>query len=455
MTSDGPNVVLPSQEIEALARDAVADAQGGRSEAALQKLAPLRKAQSRQPEAAMALLWVVDQFCLQRDIAAEILAEVAQAHDQDVGVVARLGRCLEAARDIDDLNSAPPDNPLFVAVFERLRGLAAACQGKPEQESILDGLAIAARMLARQHDGAAERSYRELTEIDPRNPQYHYGLGLFYKTRGRFADGVTANLIAEGLLEEPVQSYQWNLGICATGAGNAAVALEVWKRIGLEIGIGRFGLPECALGQCKVKLAERPLAERSADRDDPGAEETIWIERLSPCHGIVRSVLYQNLGVDYGDVVLFDGAPITHHTYGETRIPIFPHLATLLRQNYQVFDFAGTQETEGQLSDLSLELDEDAVIYSHSERFVAMCANCWRNPDLDHDNHETMKKHIVRGRIAAPPDMDPKALLDRIDAAIEKHGRRCQLYAPDLCRAARLTAREAIEQRRFDLLTKN
>ncbi|CCD98341.1 hypothetical protein BRAS3809_1780022 [Bradyrhizobium sp. STM 3809] len=27
----------------------------------------------------------------------------------------------------------------------------------------------------------------------------------------------------------------------------------------------------------------------------------------------------QKLGVDYGDVVLFDGAPITYHCYGELR----------------------------------------------------------------------------------------------------------------------------------------
>ena len=89
--------------------------------------------------------------------------------------------------------------------------------------------------------------------------------------------------------------------------------------MGQKIELGRFGLPEGRYSPCKVKLAERPLAERTADLDDPGAEETVWIERLSPCHGIIRSVLYGNLGVDYGDVILMDGAPITHHTYGEER----------------------------------------------------------------------------------------------------------------------------------------
>jgi hypothetical protein len=170
---------------------------------------------------------------------------------------------------------------------------------------------------------------------------------------------------------------------------------------------------------------------------------------------VVRSVLYQKLGVDYGDVILIDGAPITHHTYGQDQVPVFPHLATLKRQNYQLFDFAGTQDSSRQLADLSAELDEDAVIYSHSENFRLICANCWRDPDLDHDLHERMEKHVVTGRIAAPPGIAPARLLDLIDKAIEKQGQRCQLYAPDLCKAAGLTKRERIGRRRFTLLTSN
>ncbi|MGG7536617.1 hypothetical protein [Rhizobium sp. 12,4] len=203
-----------------------------------------------------------------------------------------------------------------------------------------------------------------------------------------------------------------------------------------------------------MRLAQRPLAERTADSDDPGEEETVWIERLSPCHGIIRSVLFGSLGVDYGDVVLMDGAPITYHTYGEQEVPVFPHLATLVRRNYQFFAFAGTQETAGQLIDLSGELDEDAIIYSHTENFRIMCANCWRNPDIDHADHEKMEKHVVTGRIAAPPDIAPARLLDLIDRGIEKR-KTCQLYAPDLCAAAGQLARERSDRRRFTLLTDN
>jgi hypothetical protein len=452
--SNGPSAVLSSDEIGAIARDVVAEGQTGNKQTAWQKIQPLRKAQRHQPEAAMALLWLIDERSLERDEAAGVLSEIADAHDEDVNILSALGQCLEAVRDIDDLNASPPGHSIFQTMVEKLDSLANAYEGKPEQERILRGLASSARMMARQKDTIAETSLRKLTEIDPRNNAHQYNLGLFYKTRGRFAEGMAANRSASGLSQEVVDAYEWNLGICATGARNAETALEVWRRMGQKIELGRFGLPEGGYPACKVKLAERPLAERAADRDDPGEEETVWIERLSPCHGIIRSVLYGNLGVDYGDVILMDGAPITHHTHGEQQVPVFPHLATLLHRNYQFFDFAGTQETARQLVDLSEGLDGDAVIYSHSENFKIMCANCWRDPDIDHDVHERMEKHVVTGRIAAPPDVAPARLLDLIDKGVERQG-TCQLYAPDLCAAAGQLAREPIDRRRFALLRDN
>jgi len=452
--SNGPSAVLSSDEIGAIARDAVAEGQAGRKQAAWQKVQPLRKAQRHQPEAAKALLWIVDERSLAREEAADVLSEIAEAHDNDISILSALGQCLEGARDIDDLNAPPPGHSIFQTMVEKLSRLAKVHEGRPEQEQILRGLATSARMMARQKDAIAESSYRKLTEIDPQGSTHQYNLGLFYKTRGRFAEGMAANRAAASLTQEVIDSYEWNLGICATGAMNAETALDVWKRMGQKIELGRFGLPEGGYPACKVRLAERPLAERTADLDDPGEEETVWIERLSPCHGIVRSVLYGNLGVDYGDVILMDGAPITHHTYGEQQVPVFPHLATLLRRNYQFFDFAGTQETARQLADLSVELDGDAVIYSHSENFKIMCANCWRNPDIDHADHEEMEKHVVTGRIAAPPDIAPTRLLEMIDKGIERRG-TCQLYAPDLCAAAGLLARERIDRRRFALLRDN
>lgn len=452
--SNGPSAVLSFDEIDAIVRAVMADGHAGRTQGASQKVQPLRNCQRHQTDAVMALLWLVEKRTLPWQTAADVLFEIAGSHGDDVEILSRLGECIEAARDIDDLNAPPPSHPVFHTVLEKLEVLANIRDGKPEQEEILVGLATSARMLARQHDAIAENGYRKLTEIDPRNSAYHFNLGLFYKSRGRFAEGLASNQTAARLAKKLDDATEWNLGICATGAGNAAVALDVWKRMGQKIEIGRFGLPDGRYAYCKVKLAERPLAERTADLDDPGEEETVWIERLSPCHGIVRSVLYGKLGVDYGDVILMDGAPITHHTYGEKQIPVFPHLVTLVRGNYQFFDFAGTQDAPGQLEDVREELDGDTVIYSHDENVKVLCADCWRDPNIDHAHHERLEKHVVIGRIAAAPDIGPAQLLDMIDKGIAKRG-GCQLYAPDLCAAAGLTERERIDRRRFAMLTDN
>jgi len=452
--SNGPSAILSLDEIGTIVRDVLAEGKAGRGELVWQMIQPLRNAQSRQRAAAMALLLIIAERGLEADAAVEILSEIEPSHDQDIEILSALGNCLERARDIHDLNASPPADLVFLNAVKKLDALAKAYEGRPEQETILQGLSTSARMLARQHDTIAESSHRELTKINPQNSEYHYNLGLFYKTRGRFEEGVRANQTAASLADEISEAVEWNLGICATGVGDAALAFDVWKRMGQNIELGRFGLPEGRYPACKVRLAQRPLAERTADLDDPGEEETIWIERLSPCHGIIRGVLYGNLGVDYGDVILIDGAPITHHTYGEEQVAVFPHLATLLRRNYRFFDFAGTQEQAGQLLSISGELDEDAVVYPHSENVTMLCANCWRDPDIDHSHHEEIEKHVVIGRIAAPPHIAPAWLLDQIDKGIEKRGQR-RLYAPDLCAAAGLMARERIDRRRFALLTGN
>jgi hypothetical protein len=163
-------------------------------------------------------------------------------------------------------------------------------------------------------------------------------------------------------------------------------------------------------------------------------------------------VLYQYLGIDYGDVILFDGAPITYHTYGEEKVPVYPHLATLVRRDYNVFDFAGTQEKAGHISDASADLERDAIVYSHSENFVRLCASCWRNPDVNHRHDTGVDKHVVTGRIAAPSDMDARELLRQIDQAMAKR-EPCRIYVPDLCEAAGLVERAAFERRRFEMIT--
>ncbi len=83
-----------------------------------------------------------------------------------------------------------------------------------------------------------------------------------------------------------------------------------------------------------------------------------------------------------------------------------------------------------------------------------LCAACWRNPDIDHDHRETTEKHVVIGRIAAPPGMSPQVLLRKLDEAVAQKT-SCEIYAPSLSAAAGQQRRAEVERRRFDMLVKN
>lgn len=442
---------LSLEEIERTESGVLSDSEAGRSESAGKGIRKLLRAQPRDRNAALALIRIVGSGQLPIDQGLDVFDAVFRAHRTDQEVVAGLGDATDQVRDIDELNAPPPESVLFAELADALQQFARTAEGAPSELSLLSGLATTTRMMQRQRDDTAEWSYRRLVKLAPDTGRHHYNLGLFCKTRGLFREGMLANQAAARLVDEPPECYEWNLGICATGAGEGAVALDVWKRLGQKIEMGRFELPEGGYPDCKVKLAQRPLAERDSEHDDPGLQETIWIERLSPCHGIVRSVLYQDLGVDFGDVVLLDGAPITYHTYGETKVPVFPHLATLLHRGYRFFDFAGTQQERGQLAAASKGLAADAVVYSHTEQYVVLCHACWLSEQTDHAHHQLRDEHVVTGRIAAPPDIEPADLLRQLDEAIAARP-PCRIYAPALCEAAGLLERGAMERRRFDMI---
>jgi hypothetical protein len=361
---------------------------------------------------------------------------------------------MERVHDFRFLNAGPPADPVFVALAMRLRDLLATRGWSPEEENeLLEGLATVARCIGRTWDAESERCRRELVERRPERWQDLYNLGLFFKTRGRFAEGLAANRKAAALAGPGQEDISWNLGICATGAGDGQEALKVWSELGQKLELGRLGLPEGSYHHVKVRLAERPIAERdrAAMPDDPGTEETIWVERLSPCHGIVRSALYEELGVEYGDLVLFDGAPIVHHTYDDRQVPVFPHLATLARSGYLVFRFAGSQERPGQLADLSERLPEDALLYVHTEQVVQLCASCWTRHGTNHADHGRDEHRVVRGKLCAPPGISPQALRSALDQALQGED-GVQLFVPDLTRLSGDERRADVEARRWAML---
>lgn len=452
MIAGVPLVNPQKRRLEKLRKALDAASQDGR-DAMLAALAPAIDALSEDRANALAMIRALDQGPLPPDDVANVFGRILDLYGDDEEIPVLLGATIESARDLDDLNAAPTGHPLFSTLLAKLAEQAVAASYPEEEKFIQDALGTTARMMGRQKDDTAERAFKRLVELDPETPFPHYGLGLFYKTRGRFAEGMAANQRAIDLAgDKASDAMKWNLGICATGAGEGQVALEVWRAMGNTLDIGHLDLPDGGYHSCKVRLAERPLAERSAESDDPGMEENIWIERLSPCHGIVRSVLFQeDLGVDFGDTVLFDGAPITYNRYGDSEVAVFPHLATLAKGNHHIYLFAATQLESGVVETVNERLENAAYIYSHTENFYTLCACCMAKGDTDHAQ-ERREHKVIRGRIAIPPDITAADALARIDAAYAAiEGAR--LFAPDLAQAAGDEDRARMEMPRFLELT--
>jgi len=382
------------------------------------------------------------------------LAEELLAHRSDDAVVRRLlGAAVESLADQRYLNAAPPSEPFFARLLESLAhhfDEASDDEARFEEGTVL---ATVARVSGRRADGLCERIHRELLRLHPERWQTHYDYGLFLKTRGRFEEGVRANQRAMELGGAP-EPVVWNLGICATGAGQGALALQVWQRhLGVQAELGATGLPEGRFQPVKVRVAQRPLSAREQASDDPGAEESVWVERLSPCHGVLVSAPLADVGVEFGDVLLFDGAPITHHEVDGLQVPVFPHLATLRPGGWHVFHFAGTQRERGELSGLSAALPGGSTVYSHTESVEIVCPECWEKGAASGHRHDTEGAQVtVRGKLC----LDPKVPLAESAAALWgllAQRPHLQLAAPDLARAAGQVERARREEVLFAQLS--
>ncbi len=409
-------------------------------------VAPLLEA-CAEPAAADALAYLLSEGAFERNRGLELCSRLLEHHAGRSTVVVGLGLASEKLVDLDDLNAAR-DVPVLARVADALRDLAPRASAA-EAAEIDAALAQTARLLGRSGDDVAEAAYLRLVRREPERWGHHYDLGLFYKTRGRFREGQAANQRAFDLGGGEDESVRWNLGICATGARDAATALRVWRLLGQKIEHGRFDLPEGRYHAVKVRLVQRPLAERTADADDPGLQETVWVERLSPCHGVVRSALfYDDIGVEYGDAVLFDGAPLTHQQTSDGKsVPVFPHLATLVQSGYLVFPFVGTQQDAGQLAALSAHLPGDAVVYAHSEQMVFLCAECARGGagSTGHRHAPEDRHRMVRGKVCAPPHLGAHGLREALDAALGQ-APDVSLHAPELSAAAGDLPRAEVER---------
>jgi hypothetical protein len=200
---------------------------------------PLVKAQAKQRRAAEALADLLEQGAFEREQGLEVAKALLAAHEDDLTMIGMIGEALESVRDMNFLNTEPPDHPIFERVATRLSDALDRVDADGEELiRRVQGLATAARLLGRRWDDVADRAYRRLVDLAPDRWQLHYAQGLFYKTRGRFAEGQAANQRPFDLGGSSRENVRWNLGI---GARDGQTALSIWKLLGQKIERGGSG----------------------------------------------------------------------------------------------------------------------------------------------------------------------------------------------------------------------
>lgn len=265
----------------------------------------------------------------------------------------------------------------------------------------------------------ARGEHRALMDEQPEVSWVHYNFGLFCKRRGLFAEGLAANQRAYELGDHS-EAVLWNLGICATGAGEHWTALKAWRELGISAELGTDGrVTMKALGMVQVRLTSGPMAGAGTSADDPQFEH-VWIKRISPCHGRVLSPTFFDLSGEIGDLVLHDGAAIGFRQTDGKKVPRFPQLALLERGGARCFRLAGVQEHAGELRALEAKLPEGCQLYPHTEQMQFICPRCARGDGTHaHVMEEQTTHRRVYGKLVVPPGVALPEVVTALDAALK------------------------------------
>jgi len=162
----------------------------------------------------------------------------------DETIVYHTSECLLApidGRHTDD--EYGDDDPSFAVIPAMQRAVAILESAGKRDENLgyfWQLLGSAYRYAGPEYDRVAERAYRAAIAIEDRSA-WRFDLGLLYKNRGRWLEGVDLyrRILDEGNASEAVL---WNVGICATGAGQGEVACDAWTRAGFAVTLEE-GLP--------------------------------------------------------------------------------------------------------------------------------------------------------------------------------------------------------------------
>jgi tetratricopeptide (TPR) repeat protein len=162
-------------------------------------------------------------------------------------------------------------DPRYLAAGRTLRAALEELAERQRSDPMLGGILWNAlgNTLARQWpEGAVEAlcAHEKALAADPENASYWYDLGLSHKYAGRFAEGIKANQRSLDIRPGD-EGALWNLGICATGAGDHHVAMEAWTKLHIDVELVDGEVRYTGRGIVQVRITERGPIVAPGDGD--------------------------------------------------------------------------------------------------------------------------------------------------------------------------------------------
>ncbi|MCB9633687.1 MAG: hypothetical protein H6721_16335 [Sandaracinus sp.] len=307
------------------------------------------------------LAWLRALAAAPRHPALETTVERAVAIEPlDVEVVIAACAALNAAAARRPLDAPPREGGPEARAYALARAALDALGEDDDSEAaayLAVNAAQAAHALGPEHDGEAVAAYERALAILPAKGQWWNDFGVLHKWRGRWQPAFDAFLRARARLGDQ-RGVLWNAAIAATALGEGDVAAGLWRDLGFPVRLSSGGMP--------IVDDVPPRAVRVPSRDagygfERGPEqsfEVAWVTPLSPCHGVVSSATFRDAPIDYGDLVLWDGAPVANDP------PVFPLLEILKEGDERRLRFA-TIVREGDLAALGDAMPEGVKVFAH------------------------------------------------------------------------------------------
>ena len=359
-------------------------------------------------------------------------SEIVDAFPTDPTLVATACAALIGAAERRPMDEPPltEDGPARRAAASALRcieSLSAPASHDPEVAGLLwIHRANALRYCGPSADEAAQEAFSRALALDDRG-WWWFDLGVLHKWRGRFAQGFDCNLKAQARVgqERPVL---WNLAICATATGDGDVAAGVWRQLGMPAEVSSAGMPFVdGLPPAQVRVLARGPGTGGSEAlpDRAVGFELVWVAPLSPCHGVVQSPTFRDAPIDYGDVVLWDGAPVSVAPGPRGPVPRFPLLEILRRGDEHRLRFVAYQRDTAAagIAGLGDALPDGCRLFVHEEQ-VEWPTEYRGDGTIATEKapKSTESSPLAYGKILAPAAQDLPALKAAIEAGAKAAG---------------------------------